>query len=69
VNKSDIYVRVAPENIDMLTKIVEAYEYLGVVSTLDKKEGRVIIRGTVDTKSEILEILKTLSFPVELIAE
>ena len=50
----------------MLTKIFEAYEYLGVVSTLNRSDGIVIIRGTADTYTEIMEILPNLPFIVEV---
>lgn len=50
----------------MLTKIFEAYEYLGVVSTLNRSEGIVVIRGTADTYTEIIEILHNLPFVVQV---
>ncbi|NLT21405.1 MAG: DUF4911 domain-containing protein [Syntrophomonadaceae bacterium] len=53
----------------MLTKIFEAYEYLGVVSTLNRSEGIVVIRGTVDTYTDIIEILPNLPFFVEICEE
>lgn len=65
--ENNIYARVAVKDIDMLTKIIEAYEHLGVVSTISQKQGTVIIRGTEDTRSELIQILNTLPFPVEII--
>ncbi len=65
--KSDIVGRVAPENIDMLTKIIEAYEHIGIVSTLDNQTGRIIIRGTEDTVAELKIILANLPFPFEIV--
>ncbi len=64
---SDIYARVAVQDIDMLTKIIEAYDHLGIVSTLNRQQGMVIIRGTVDTRPELLKILVNLPFPLETI--
>ena len=64
--KSEITARVNPENIDMLTKIIEAYDNLGIVSTLDRNQGLVIIRGTEDTCPELEEILGHLPFPLLL---
>jgi hypothetical protein len=46
----------------MLTKVVEAYDNLGIVSTLDQASGMVIIRVTQDTWAEMLEILHNLPF-------
>ncbi|NLO21090.1 MAG: DUF4911 domain-containing protein [Syntrophomonadaceae bacterium] len=51
----------------MLTKIIEAYDHLGIVSTLNRQQGMVIIRGTVDTRPELLKILVNLPFPLETI--
>ncbi|MGI5879417.1 MAG: DUF4911 domain-containing protein [Syntrophomonadaceae bacterium] len=59
-------LKVSPRDIDMLTKIFEAYEYLGVVSTLNRSEGIVVIRGTADTYTEIIEILPNLPFSVDV---
>lgn len=64
--KSEIKAQVAPENIDMLTKIIEAYDNLGIVSTIDRQQGLVIIRGTEDTYPELVEILRHLPFPLLL---
>ncbi len=65
--KTDIYARVEVKDIDMLTKIIEAHEHLGIVSTISQREGTVIIRGTADTRPELMEILATLPFPVKII--
>lgn len=64
---SEIYARVAPERIDMLTKLIEAYDNLGIVSTLNQVEGKVVVRVTPDTWAEMMEIISFLPFPVELI--
>ena len=63
---SEILAKVNPENIDMLTKLIEAYDNLGIVSTVDRQRGLVIIRGTEDTYPELEEILRHLPFPIEI---
>ena len=67
--KSEIYARVAVQDIDMLTKIIEAYDHLGIVSTINRQEGLVIVRGTADTRLDLLQILTSLPFPLEMIEE
>ncbi|NLB51315.1 MAG: DUF4911 domain-containing protein [Syntrophomonadaceae bacterium] len=62
---SEIKAEVAPQYIDFLTKIIEAYENLGIVSTISRN-GLVIIRGTADTIPELEMILKNLPFPLEI---
>jgi hypothetical protein len=64
--KNEIYASVSPDRIDMLTKLVEAYDNLGIVSTLDQAKGRVIIRVTPDTWDEMITILDNLPFPVTI---
>jgi len=66
---SKIYLRLEPRNIDMLTRIIEACSHLGVVSTLDRRQGLVIIRGTPDTSPEIELLLPELPFPVERVID
>lgn len=63
-----IYARLQPAKIDMLTKLVEAYDHLGVVSTLDQSEGLVVIRSTADCMPELEEILRSLPFPIKICA-
>lgn len=63
---SIIYGRVNPENIDMLSKIIEAYGHLGILSTLDGKAGLIMVRTTPDTIAAVLDILNHLPFPVEI---
>lgn len=64
---NDIYGRVEPVKIDMLSKIIEAYEYLGIVSTLDRHQGLIVIRCTEDTREDMLGILESLPFPISLL--
>ncbi len=64
----EIYARVEPNKIDMLTKIVEAYDNLGIVSTLDQSSGRVVVRVTRDTWEDMMGILRNLPFPIEITA-
>ena len=64
---SVVFVQIAPAYIDMLSKIIEAYEHLGIVSTIDAKAGHAVIRATPDTLDEVLKILANLPFPMEVV--
>ncbi|CFX16651.1 Uncharacterized [Syntrophomonas zehnderi OL-4] len=64
-----LYAIVEPEKIDMLTKLIEAYDNLGIVSTLDRSLGLVIIRATEDTFADVEEILNNLPFPIHILSE
>lgn len=46
---------------------MEGYEYLGVVTTVDRSGGIVAIRVTPDTGCEVRTILANLSIPIEYI--
>lgn len=64
--RDQIFARLLPGKIDMLTKLIEAYDHLGIVSTLDQSKGLVVIRSTEDSLPELEEILHHLPFPIEL---
>lgn len=61
-----IYAVVEPKKIDMLSKLIEGFEGLGIVSTIDQHKGLVLIRTTTDTGDDLLEILKQMPFPVQV---
>ncbi|SDE59370.1 DUF4911 domain-containing protein [Sporomusa acidovorans] len=63
-NDKPIYIQVEPRYVNYVNRIMEGYEYLGVVSTLDRNKGLLIIRTTPDTISEVREILAHL--PIEI---
>jgi len=65
--KHEIQAQVSPDRIDLLTKLVEAYDHLGIVSTIDQASGKVLIRVTPDTWLEMIDILKNLPFPITLL--
>lgn len=67
--QNDIYARVEIKNIDLLTKFIEAYDHLGIVSTYNRSEGIVLIRCTKDTAPDMIAILKNMPFNVEILKD
>lgn len=63
--KTEIYVKVPRDKIALLTKIIEGYDNLGIVSTLRPAEGLVVIRVTPDTETDVRRVLGDLSFALE----
>ncbi|HEX3011733.1 MAG TPA: DUF4911 domain-containing protein [Syntrophomonadaceae bacterium] len=61
---NEIYAEVAPDKIDMLGKLIESFDNLGILSTLDPTRGLVVIRVTPDTFLEVKKILAHLPFPI-----
>lgn len=64
--KDQIFARLQPEKIDMLTKLIEAYDHIGIVSTLDQSQGLVVIRSTSDCLPELEDILAHLPFELNV---
>lgn len=67
--KDQLYAIVSPDKIDILTKFIEAYDHLAIVSTLDRSRGLVIMRSTEDNYNDLQEILANLPFPIEVLTE
>lgn len=60
--ENKVYLTIPKREITYLTKIIEGFDNLGVVSTIDAEEGRVMIHLTPDTRAEILKIIAELPF-------
>jgi hypothetical protein len=59
-----ILVRVNPGDVNYINRIMEGYEYLGVVTTIDRSQGLLRIRSTPDTTAEAKEILRRIPVPI-----
>ncbi|NLK51891.1 MAG: DUF4911 domain-containing protein, partial [Syntrophomonadaceae bacterium] len=44
-----IVLQIKPEDIDFLTRIIEGFDGLGIVSTIDPGQGLVVVWVTPDT--------------------
>lgn len=60
-----IHIRVNPSNIDLLNKILEGYDNHCMVTTVDAERGELVVWSTVDTKRNVLNILKQMPFFVK----
>ncbi len=67
--KEEVYFQVEPTHITYVTRILEGYEYLGVVTTLRGKEGIAKVRSTKGTQELVREILRSLPIEVTLLDE
>lgn len=61
--REEIVIQMEPKYINFFNRIMEGYEYLGVVTTLDKVEGVVMVRTTPDCYEEALAVIAHLNFP------
>lgn len=67
--QSFIRLRIEPSHIFYLDIILEGFGHLGVPTTVDKDSGLMMIRTTPDTRGEVLKILATLPWPVQIAGE
>jgi Domain of unknown function (DUF4911) len=67
MENTQILIRVQPKDIDYINRIIEAYDGLGLVHTLDRKEGIVAIHVTPDTVADVWDILDNLVVEIEFL--
>lgn len=66
-NPAAVYIKILPAHITYVCKVMEGYEYLGVVTTLDRAKGLLAIRSTPDTRGDVLDILAKLPIPLDFV--
>ena len=59
-----VYFHIDPKHTNFINRIIEGYEYLGALTTLDPKLGIAQIRATEDTIDDVLLVLENLPFQV-----
>ena len=68
INSSGIvYAKVQTAEIADVTRIMEGYEHLALVSTINASDGIIKLLGTPDTVADVLLILNNLPFAVEIL--
>jgi len=61
-----VEIQINPANIDMLNRILEGAGHLGVMSTLDRQQGLVLIRATEGTAPDLLNLIHNLPFSCDI---
>lgn len=64
---SMIYAQVEPERIADVNWIMEGYEHLAMVSTVDGTSGLIKFYSTPDTYFDTLDIIENMPFKVDVI--
>lgn len=64
-----LLVQVAPNDIDFFNKLVEGYDNLSIITTIDAQLGKMALWVTEHTKKEVLAILKCLPVPVKFLSQ
>ncbi|MBR2783492.1 MAG: DUF4911 domain-containing protein [Firmicutes bacterium] len=66
-NQGEMLVcRVAPDDIDLFNKLLEGYDNLAYVTTVDAGVGRMVLRFAAAARKDLLAILHCLPFPVAI---
>ena len=55
-----VFFHLAPKHTNYINRIIEGYEYLGVMTSVDTS-GRCMLRSTPSTKPLAIEVLTSLS--------
>jgi len=66
-DRSMIYAQVEPERIADVNWIMEGYEHLALVGTIDGREGIVKFYATPDTYYDVIDILENMPFKVDIL--
>lgn len=63
---SEVYFQTERRHITYVVRILEGYEHLGVVTTVDPRLGIARVRATEDTKADVCAILQSLAIPLRI---
>lgn len=55
-----VYIEIPPEEVNYINRIIEGYEYLGVLTTLKAKRATCQINSTKDTRDTVIDVLTHL---------
>lgn len=56
-----VYIEIPPDAVNYINRIIEGYEYLGILTTLDPKRATCQINSTADTRDIIIDVLTHLT--------
>lgn len=56
-----VYIEIPPEAVNYINRIIEGYEYLGILTTLDPKRATCQINSTADTRNIVIDVLTHLT--------
>lgn len=56
-----VYIEIPPESVNYINRIIEGYDYLGILTTLDPKRATCQINSTADTRDIVIDVLTHLT--------
>ena len=57
----ELCIEVPPHMVNYINRIIEGYEYLGVLTTINAKRATCVVHTTKDTKEIAIAVLKSLT--------
>lgn len=64
-----VYIEIDPSDVNYINRIIEGYEYLGILTTLDPKRTTCRINSTADTRDMVIDILTHLDAKVTILPD
>ncbi len=64
-----LFFKVSPANTNYVNRIIEGYEYLGVMTTIEATDNIIMLRSTGDTVELAKRVLAHLDCEVEILSE
>ncbi len=61
-----IMVKVEPSDIDLFNKLIEGYDNLALVTTVDAGLGKLVLRVARNAKKDLMAVLHCLPIPVSI---
>ncbi len=62
-----IYIRLDPEQLVVLKYIVESYDFMGVIRTLNRESGEIVVLAVEDTVAELQSLLASVQSEIGFI--
>ncbi len=67
-NDEMVLVEIAPQDIDFFNKLIEGYDNLALVTTIDAKMGKLALWVARQSLKDLLAVLKCLPIPIHLVS-
>lgn len=64
-----VYIEIDPSDVNYINRIIEGYEYLGILTTLDPKRATCRINSTADIRDMVIDILTHLDAKVTILPD
>ena len=61
MDDTSVYIEIPPDAVNYINRIIEGYEYLGILTTLDPKRATCQINSTADTRDIVIDVLTHLT--------